>query len=544
MAKNITFEDDARRALTSGVSKFARAVKTTLGPRGRNAIIDRGWGGPKVTKDGAIVGEEVDLIDPVENIGARMMREAAAKTSREAGDGSTTATVLAEAIFMRGMRNVTSGVNPLLLQRGLMAACQKVSDHLVKMAVPLEDSEWIADVATIAANNDRNIGRMIADALDKVGPDGVVSIEEGKSVDTSMKIVEGLHFDRGYLSQYFVTDEDNARVVLKDPYVLILEEKVSSISQILPVLEKVLKKRGSLLIIAEDIEGEALSTLVVNRMRGVMECAAVKAPGYGERRKAMLTDIAVATGGVAIFSDLGIEPDRIGFDELGRAHRVEIDSSKTTIVQGAGKKKDVAERVRQIRLELEAATSDYDGEKLQERLARLVGGIAVLSVGGATETEVKEKKRRFENALSTTRSALEEGILPGGGIALVRCADEVSKIRIQDEQEKIGAKILRKALEAPFRQLAANAGVEPSRLLRKIRSNDSMTHGYCFSTQKECDLLEEGIVDSCLVIRTALQNAVSVATMIMTSETVVTEIPSEGGEDHDHHHEEEGVGAF
>ena len=394
MAKNITFEDDARRALTSGVSKFARAVKTTLGPRGRNAIIDRGWGGPKVTKDGAIVGEEVDLIDPVENIGARMMREAAAKTSREAGDGSTTATVLAEAIFMRGMRNVTSGVNPLLLQRGLMAACQKVSDHLVKMAVPLEDSEWIADVATIAANNDRNIGRMIADALDKVGPDGVVSIEEGKSVDTSMKIVEGLHFDRGYLSQYFVTDEDNARVVLKDPYVLILEEKVSSISQILPVLEKVLKKRGSLLIIAEDIEGEALSTLVVNRMRGVMECAAVKAPGYGERRKAMLTDIAVATGGVAIFSDLGIEPDRIGFDELGRAHRVEIDSSKTTIVQGAGKKKDVAERVRQIRLELEAATSDYDGEKLQERLARLVGGIAVLSVGGATETEVKEKKRR------------------------------------------------------------------------------------------------------------------------------------------------------
>lgn len=544
MAKNITFEDDARKALMSGVSKFARAVKTTLGPRGRNAIIDRGWGGPKVTKDGASVGEEVDLLDPVENIGARLMREAAARTAREAGDGSTTATVLAEAIFMRGMRNVMSGANPLLLQRGLTAACQKVSEKLVDMAVPLEDREWVADVATIAANNEHTTGRMIADALEKVGPDGVVSIEEGKGIDTTMQVVEGLHFDRGFISQYFVTDEDNARVVLEDPFILILEEKVTNISQILPVLEKVLKKRKSLLIIAEDIEGEALSTLVVNRMRGVMECAAVKAPGYGERRKAMLNDIAVTTGGVAIFSDLGFEPDKIGFPELGRARRVEIDSAKTTIVQGAGKKKDVAERVRQIRLELEAASSDYDREKLQERLARLIGGIAVLSVGGATETEVKEKKKRFENALSATRSALEEGILPGGGVALVRCADAVKGMRIKEEQERIGADILQEALEAPFRQLSANSGVEPSRLLRRIRANDSTSHGYCFSNQKECDLLDEGVVDSCQVIRTALQNAVSVATMILTSETVVTEIPSEEEEDHHHHHEEEGVGAF
>ncbi len=541
MAKNITFEDGARESLLAGVTKFARAVKTTLGPRGRVAIIDRGWGAPKITKDGATVGDDVELENPVENVAARMMREAADKTAKEAGDGSTTATVLAEAIFRAGLRNVVAGANPILIQRGITAGAERVIEALRAEAVEVE-GEDIAHVATIASNNDAAIGKLIAKAIAKVGNDGVISIQEGKSLDTSMDVVEGLHFDRGYLSQYFVTDEKASTVTLEDPYILIFEDKITNLSQILPVMEAVLKKKKPLLIIAEDIEGEALSTLVVNNMRGVLRCAAAKAPGYGDRRKAMLSDIAVATGGTAIFKDLGLEPDSITLGHLGRAKRVELTTGQTSIARGAGKKADVAERVRQIRMELEEARSDYDREKLQERLARLIGGIAEISVGGSSEAEVKEKKKRFENALSATRSAIEEGILPGGGAALVRAADAVANARIRDEQEKVGVEILAKALEAPFRQLAENAGVEPGRILRSIRRSEESTWGYDFSKREECDLFERGIIDSCRVVHLALQNAVSVATMILTSEAVITEVPSET-EDH-HHHDEEGVGAF
>ncbi|MGA1202755.1 MAG: chaperonin GroEL [Planctomycetota bacterium] len=541
MAKNITFEDGARESLLAGVTKFARAVKTTLGPRGRVAIIDRGWGAPKITKDGATVGDDVELENPVENVAARMMREAADKTAKEAGDGSTTATVLAEAIFRAGLRNVVAGANPILIQRGITAGAERVIEALRAEAVEVE-GEDIAHVATIASNNDAAIGKLIAKAIAKVGNDGVISIQEGKSLDTSMDVVEGLHFDRGYLSQYFVTDEKASTVILEDPYILIFEDKITNLSQILPVMEAVLKKKKPLLIIAEDIEGEALSTLVVNNMRGVLRCAAAKAPGYGDRRKAMLSDIAVATGGTAIFKDLGLAPDSITLGHLGRAKRVEMTTGQLSIARGAGKKADVAERVRQIRMELEEARSDYDREKLQERLARLIGGIAEISVGGSSEAEVKEKKKRFENALSATRSAIEEGILPGGGAALVRAADAVANARIRDEQEKVGVEILAKALEAPFRQLAENAGVEPGRILRSIRRSEESTWGYDFSKREECDLFERGIIDSCRGAHLALQNAVSGATMIPTSEAVITEVPSET-EDH-HHHDEEGVGAF
>ncbi|MGA1779903.1 MAG: chaperonin GroEL, partial [Planctomycetota bacterium] len=504
-------------------------------------IIERGGGAPKIPTDGATVGDDVELENPVENVAARMMREAADKTAKEAGDGSTTATVLAEAIFRAGLRNVVAGANPILIQRGITAGAERVIEALRAEAVEVE-GEDIAHVATIASNNDAAIGKLIAKAIAKVGNDGVISIQEGKSLDTSMDVVEGLHFDRGYLSQYFVTDEKASTVILEDPYILIFEDKITNLSQILPVMEAVLKKKKPLLIIAEDIEGEALSTLVVNNMRGVLRCAAAKAPGYGDRRKAMLSDIAVATGGTAIFKDLGLEPDSITLGHLGRAKRVEMTTGQTSIARGAGKKADVAERVRQIRMELEEARSDYDREKLQERLARLIGGIAEISVGGSSEAEVKEKKKRFENALSATRSAIEEGILPGGGAALVRAADAVANARIRDEQEKVGVEILAKALEAPFRQLAENAGVEPGRILRSIRRSEESTWGYDFSKREECDLFERGIIDSCRVVHLALQNAVSVATMILTSEAVITEVPSET-EDH-HHHDEEGVGAF
>ena len=540
MAKNITFDDSAREALLAGVSKFARAVKSTLGPRGRCAIIDRGWGAPKVTKDGATVGEDVELSDKVENLAARMMREAADKTAKEAGDGSTTAIVLAESIFRAGLRNVVAGANPILVQRGITQAAQRVADRLADTAVEVDGSD-MTHVATIAANNDTSIGKKIATALNKVGNDGVVSIQEGKSLETTLDLVEGLHFDRGYLSQYFVTDEHASEVTLEDPYILILEEKVSNLSQILPAMEAVLKKKKPLLIIAEDIDGEALSTLVVNNMRGVVKSAAVKDPGYGDRRKAMLSDIAAATGGTAIFKDLGLEPDSIGLSQLGRAKRVEMTTNQTTVVKGAGKKADIEERVRQIRLELEEACSDYDKEKLQERLARLIGGIAEIHVGGGSEAEVKEKKKRFENALSATRSALEEGILPGGGVALLRAAEGAAGMRIRGDQEKVGVKILLEALEAPFRQLAVNSGIEPSVALRKVRMSEEPTWGYNFSTREECDLFDAGIIDSCRVVRSALQNAVSVATMILTSEAVITDLP---GEDDDDHHDDEGMGGF
>ncbi len=543
MVKELTFEDEARKKLLLGAHKLARAVRTTLGPRGRNAIIDRSWGGPKISKDGATVAEEVDLEDRVENQGARMLREAGVITAKDAGDGSTTSTVLAEAIYRRGMRLVMSGENPVLLQRALLACTEKVCKKLKEFAEPIEYQESIVSVASIAANNDERIGKVIAEALDKVGNDGVCTIEEGKGIETRLDIEEGLYFDRGYISQQFIADPESAEISLEDPYILILEEKISNIAQIVPILEKVVEKRKPLLIIAEDIDGEALTTLVVNSQRGVLDVAAVKAPGYGDRRKAMLQDIAISTGGRAIFTDLDIDPGSIKLTDLGKAKKIEINSQTTTIINGGGKKKDVEERCREIRFEIEGASSDYDREKLQERLARLIGGIAVISVGGSTEGEVKERKKRFENALAATRSALEAGILPGGGLALIHCADEVAEMRFKDPLERLAAQILAKALEEPFRQLANNAGVEPSLLLREIRAGESLTRGYDFARLEMCDLLEEGIIDSCDVILKALQNAASTATMILTSDAVITEIPSESAGE-DHHHDHEGVGAL
>ena len=544
MAKELTFEDAAREKLMAGTAKVARAVRTTLGPRGRNAIIDRSWGGPKISKDGATVADEIELEDRVENIGARLLREAGSKTARDCGDGSTTATVLAEAIFRQGMRQVIAGENPVLLQRALLSVSEKICDRLGEISEPIKDKDSILSVATISANNDESVGNLIAEALETVGEDGVCTIEEGKSIETTLEVVEGLHFDRGYISQQFVADPESANIVMEDPLILIMEEKISNISQIVGVLEKVVEKRRPLLIIAEDIDGEALSTLVVNRQRGVIEVAAVKAPGYGERRKAMLQDIATATGGRAIFSDLGIEPGSIDISDLGQAKKIEINSQMTTVMQGAGSRDDIDERCRMIRLEVENATSDYDREKLQERLARLIGGIAVIRVGGATEGEVKERKKRYENSLAATRSAIEAGILPGGGLALIHCSDTVAEMPFDDPLDKMAAHILMKALEEPFRQLAANAGVEPSKLLRKIRSMNEKTHGFDFARLEMCDLRKAGIIDPCDVMLSALQNAVSTATMILTSDAVVTDIPKDTEEEDHHHHDHEGVGAM
>jgi len=544
MAKELTFEDKAREKLLAGAAKVAKAVRTTLGPRGRHAVIDRSWGGPKISKDGATVAEQIELTDRVENLGARMLREAGAKTARDSGDGSTTATVVAEAVFRQGMRQVIAGENPVLLQRALISVSDKIVSKLEEYSEPINDQESIISVATISANNDTSIGKIIAEAIESVGDDGVCTIEEGKSIESTLDVVEGLHFDRGYISQQFVAEPDSAEIVLENPYILIMEEKISNISQVVGVLEKVVEKRNPLLIIAEDVDGEALSTLVVNCQRGVLNVAAVKAPGYGERRKAMLQDIAIATGGRAIFSDLGIEPGSIKISDLGRAKKIEINSQMTTVIQGAGKKQDVEERCRLIRLEIDNATSDYDREKLQERLARLVGGIAVIRVGGSTEGEVKERKKRYENALAATQSALEAGILPGGGLALIHCSDAVAEMRFRDPLEKTAAGILAKALEEPFRQLAQNAGVEPSKLIREIRNLNDDTSGYDFARLEVCDLFEAGIIDSCDVTRSALQNAVSTATMILTSDTVVTDIPKETEEEDHHDHDHEGVGAF
>ena len=539
MAKNITFDRDVRNSLLAGVDKFARAVKSTLGPRGRYAVVDRGFGAPKVTKDGASVADEVEFTDAVENVAARLMREAAKRTADEAGDGSTTSTVLAEAIFARGTRNIVAGANPLMLQRGIMDASEKVIEELEGLAVKVKDNQ-IESVATTAGNNNPEVGKTLAKAIREVGRDGVITIEEGKSIETTVDIVEGMQFDRGYLSQYFVTDEANARTVLREPLILILEEKVSNLSQILPVLEKALERKKPLLIIAEDIEGEALSTLVVNQQRGVLKCAAVKAPGYGDRRKAMLEDIAVVTGGAAITKDLGLEPGTISLSHLGTAKRVEITNDSTIVVDGGGKKKDITERARQVRVLLDQPNeSKYDQEKLRERLARLTGGIAEIKVGGATETEVKERKKLYENALSTTQAALEEGILPGGGVAFLKCAESLDGLRVRDADTKIGVEILRDALEAPFRQLAKNAGEEPSRLLRKWRNSKKKNYGFDFQKKAESqDLVADGIIDSVRVARLALKNAASVASMLFSTSCVVTEIPTE---EEDHHHDEAGV---
>ena len=536
MAKQLCYEHEARSAVRAGVAKLARAVKSTLGPKGRNAVLDKGYGGPKISKDGVTVAEEIDLVDPYENIGAQMVKEAASKTGDNAGDGTTTATVLAEAIFAAGLKHVTSGANPMGLNIGINKAVEKVVAALVKASRPISDRKSIMEVATIAGNNDASVGKLIADAFDRVGKDGVVTIEEGKSLDTEMEIVEGMQFDRGYLSPHFVTNKDSLECVYDKPLILITEDKISTVKKIIPLLEKIIQAKRSLVIIAEDVESEALATLVVNKMRGICEVCAIKAPGYGDRRKAMLQDLAIVTGGKAIFKDLGIDLEKVELRDLGTAERVTITSEDTVVVKGAGKAKDVEARAAAIRREIEDTDSDYDKEKLQERLAKLVGGIAQINIGAATETEVKEKKDRFDDALHATRAALEEGVLPGGGVALLRAVAALADLKLAGD-EGLGVEAVRSALPIPLRQIADNAGVEGALVARKVLGSKSAAFGYDAAAGRYGDMFEFGIVDPTKVVRSALQNAASVATMLLTTDCLIADKPEgedDGDDDHDH----------
>jgi len=524
MAKQVTFDQEARERLTTGVKKLAEAVKTTLGPRGYYAVLDRSWGEPKVTMDGASVAEEVELKDPVENVGARVLRSAAEKTSDEAGDGSTTATVIGEAVYLAGVKAVTAGNNPMLVARGIRRAADQVAEFLEKAGKKVKGRDQIRAAATIAANGDPEIGKIIADAMDKVGEQGIITVEEGKLLETTLEVVEGMEFDRGFLSPHFVTDEEHLVAELEDPYILIMEEKVSNLNQILPVLELVLRQKKPFFLIAEDVESEALATLVVNHMKKNLQCCAVKAPGYGERRKALLGDIAVKTGGTAIYKDLGLKPESITLDMLGRARKIKVTSEKTTIIGGRGRQKDIEDRARQIRLELETTDSNYDREKLQERLASLVGGVAQINVGGGTESEVKEKKGRVESAVEATKAAVETGILPGGGVPLLNAQKVLDELKVSDPEEKVGVDIVRQALEAPIRQLALNAGYEPAWVIRQVRKARS-GWGFDLVRGELVDMFEAGIIDPVKVVKTAFLNGVSAALMLLTTEAVVTEIP-------------------
>jgi len=528
MAKKLSFSEESREAIRNGVRKLAQAVKSTLGPAGRSAVLDRSWGEPKVTRDGAAVAEDIDLSDKIENVGARLLRQAADKTKDQAGDGSTTATVLAEAIFEEGLRRTTAGANPMLLARGIRAACDRVVQALKDASRKVKDEE-ISTIATIAANQDREIGKMIAEAMEKVGREGVITVEEGKEMETKIDVIQGMEFDRGFLSPHFVTDPETMTCELDDPYILIYEEKISNLNVILPVMELVANTRKPLLVIAEDVESEALAGLVVNTMRKILSCAAVKAPAYGDRRKAMLEDVAVLTGGTAIMKDLGLTPESISLKHLGRAKKVEITSEKTTITRGAGSAAAIEARAELIRKELADATSDYDREKLQERIAKLVGGVAEIRVGAATETDMKEKKVRTDSALHATRAALEEGILPGGGTAYIRAVRSLDDLSPSDPEEAQGVEIVRKALRAPFRQLLRNAGAEPSAILREIEKSRKASVGYDIVRGEVGDLYEFGVVDAAKVARLALQNAVSVATLLLTTDTVITELPKKKG---------------
>jgi chaperonin GroEL len=521
--KRIAYDQDAREAIRKGVRQLAKAVKVTLGPRGRNVILQKSFGSPTVTKDGVTVAKEIELKDNYENMGAQMVKQVASKTSEVAGDGTTTATILAEAIFEEGLKNVTAGANAMGLKRGIEKAVDAVVERLKKRSEKVKDKSETANVASIAANNDPEIGKIISDAMERVGKDGVITVEEGKVLKTEVKWVEGLQFDRGYASPYFVTNPQTMESVWEDAYVLIHEKKISAIKDLVPLLEKIAQIRKPLLIIAEEVEGEALATLVVNKLRGTLPCAAVKAPGYGDRRKAMLEDIAILTGGRAIFEDLGIELSSIKLEDLGRAKRVVIEKENTTIVEGAGSKSAIQGRIGQIKKEIETTTSDYDREKLQERLAKLSGGVAVIQVGGATETEVKEKKARYEDALHATRAAVEEGILPGGGVALVRAAEAIDDLKVTGD-EKIGADIVRRALNAPLMQIAENAGVDGAIALDKVK-NMKANEGFDAAKLEYCDLVKEGIIDPTKVVRCALQNASSVASLLLTTDAIVSEIP-------------------
>ena len=521
--KQIAFEQEAREGIRRGVKTLARAVKITLGPRGRNVILEKSWGAPTVTKDGVTVAKEIDLKDKFENMGARLVREVASKTSDVAGDGTTTATVLAEAIFEEGLKNVTAGANAMELKRGIEKAVEAIVAKLKAMSSDVKGKKEIAQVGAVAANNDAEIGKMIAEAMEKVGKDGVITVEEGKSMQTDVEWVEGMQFDRGYQSPYFVTDADSMEAVLEDAYVLIHEKKIGNIQKLVPLLEKVAKSGKPLVIVSEEVEGEALATLVVNKLRGIFKCAAVRAPGYGDRRKAMLQDIAVLTGGKPIFEDLGIELDKVELEDLGRAKKIVMDKDNTTIIEGAGDSKAIQGRIGQIRNEIEATTSDYDREKLQERLAKLAGGVAQINVGAATEVEMKEKKARVEDALHATRAAVEEGILPGGGVALCRAAAVLDDLKLKGDQ-RTGADIVRRALTAPLKQIAANAGLDGAVVLEKIKDMGE-TEGYDALADKYCDLVQAGIIDPTKVVRCALQNAASVAGLLLTTDALVAEIP-------------------
>jgi chaperonin GroEL len=524
MAKQLLYSDEARRKVLSGVEQLSKAVKVTLGPKGRNVVIDKKFGSPTITKDGVTVAKEIELEDPFENMGAQMVKEVAEKTSDTAGDGTTTATILAESIYREGLKNVTAGANPMALKRGIEKAVEKVVEELGKLSTPIKDKKEIAQVASIAANSDTAIGELIAEAMDKVGKDGVITVEEAKSTATTLDVVEGMQFDQGYLSPYFVTDAEKMEVVLEEPYILIYEKKISSVKDILPLLEKIARTGKPLLIIAEEVEGEALATLVVNKIRGTLVACAVKAPGYGDRRKAMLEDIAIVTGAPkAITEDLGIKLENVDIEDLGRAKRIKIDKDNTTIIEGAGKTQAINGRIAQIKKQIDETDSDYDKEKLQERLAKLAGGVAVINVGAATETEMKEKKARVEDALHATRAASQEGIVPGGGVALIRCMPSLDKLKLEGD-EKIGVQIVRRAMEEPLRQIAENAGLEGSVVAQRIKGEKTNV-GYDVNQDAYVDMIDAGVIDPTKVTRTALQNASSIAALLVTTETVVAEKP-------------------
>ncbi|MBM3822969.1 MAG: chaperonin GroEL [Verrucomicrobia bacterium] len=522
-AKQLIFDEAARQALLRGVNKLAKAVAATLGPKGRNVVLDKKFGSPTVTKDGVTVAKEIELDDPYENMGAQMVREVASKTSDAAGDGTTTATVLAEAIYREGLKYVTSGANPIGIQRGIQKAVEAATEQLAKVAKKVKDKEEIKQVATVSANWDTTIGEIIADAMDKVGKDGTITVEEAKSIETTLDVVEGMQFDKGYLSPYFVTNSESMEAKLDDAYILIYEKKISSLKDLLPVLEKVARTGKPLLIIAEEVEGEALATLVVNKLRGTINACAVKAPGFGDRRKAMLEDIAILTGGKCITEDLGIKLESLQLDDLGRAKSVVVDKENTTIVEGNGKSSEIQGRVNQIRRQIEETTSDYDREKLQERLAKLAGGVAVINVGAATETEMKEKKARVEDALHATRAAVEEGIVPGGGVALLRCLPAIEALKLEGD-EAIGVEIVKRAVEFPLRALAGNAGVEGSLIVQEVKKRKG-NDGYNVATGAYEDLVKAGVVDPKKVTRSALQNAASIAGLLLTTECLITEVP-------------------
>ena len=531
MAKQVVHGEDSRAAILRGINQLADAVKITLGPKGRNVVIDKKFGSPTITKDGVTVAKEIELKDALENMGAQMVREVASKTSDVAGDGTTTATVLAQAIFREGVKTVAAGANPMALKRGIDKAVERATEEIRRLAKPVK-GDAIAQVGTVSANGDQTIGNIIAEAMNKVGKDGVITVEESKTMETALEVVEGMQFDRGYLSPYFVTDPERMEAVLENPLILIHEKKISSMKDLLPLLEQVAKMGKPMLIIAEDVEGEALATLVVNKLRGTLNIAAVKAPGFGDRRKAMLEDIAILTGGKVISEDLGIKLENVKIEDLGRAKKVTIDKDNTTIVEGAGKQSDIEGRVKTLRAQIDETSSDYDREKLQERLAKLVGGVAVIKVGAATETEMKEKKARVEDAMHATRAAVEEGIVPGGGVTLVRAAKALEKFQINaegegDPDEQIGVNIVRRALEEPLRQIVQNAGKEGAVVVERVRGEKNENFGFNAQTEEYGDMVKAGVIDPAKVTRTALQNAASIAGLMLTTEAMVSELPEE-----------------